>query len=537
MAPNHPTSWAELGDALHHLGRLEEAEAAFAKGVSLSATSTIAALGLANVLCDRGRPAEAQKVLDRALESIPDNEFLLGRYSTCLGKLARMDRALSAAESALLKFPRSWQLAQTACPASNYVTDDPVRLFQIHSRFGRIFEGAGIGISPSITNPDPERTLRIGILSADLRGHSVSHFVEPILKHIDRTACAITMFSVGPSDDVTARLRNYGHPLLELLGKPRKEILASIKKANIDILLDLSGHTLGGDVHLLRSRPVPLIGNYCGYPNSVGMKSIDFRLVDAITDPPGEADKYNVEELVRIEGCFLCFEPRPESIHCEIETVPGLKPTFGSFNAARKISDEYLALCRGVLERVPKSGLVFKSLDFRAQECAQLVQERAAAAGIDVSRLRLIDPTDASHDHLQIYRQIHVALDTFPYSGTTTTCEALFMGVPVVTLLGRSHAARVSASLLRAADIENCIATSPAEYVDLAAQQMEHMLSDSQGRAVRRAAFLSSDLCNGQLFASRFAAALRTVWRRAVGAVGPHGNGDVGDGKDVRKSR
>ena len=518
MRPEHPTSWTELGEALQRQGKMQEARESFDKAVQINPKSALACLGLAGVLTDLGRWGEAQALLHAAIEQIPGNEPLLGRYSMILGKLARMSDAVSQAEQALQKFPRSWELAQCAAVAGNYCIDDPARLFEMHRRFGELFEYRGVLKGPQIENVDPERLLRVGLVSPDFRGHSVSYFVEPLLRHADRTRVEYVLFSTGPRDHVTDMLRSCGHVFHDMFGKPRTLLKERLLGAKLDILIDLCGHMRGGDLELLRARLAPLQINYCGYPNTLGLKSVDFRLVDEVTDPSGWSDACATETLIRVQGCFLSFAPRQGSLECDVERVENLPPTFGSFNAARKISDQYLALCRAVLERVPESRLVFKSMDFRAPECEAIVRDRAGTAGIDQARLTLLGPSDDTRNHLEAYRGMHVALDTYPYSGTTTTCEALLMGVPVVTLMGRTHPSRVSASLLRAAGIDGCVAETAEEFADCAARQMELELANPHSRRERQRKFLSSELCDGKEWAGHFEAALRSAWQMRLGA-------------------
>ncbi len=517
MAPTHPTSWAELGTALHHLGKFEESRVAYSKGVELSPTSVIASLGLADVLADMGRQGEAVRHLEVAIQNIPGNEALLGKYSMVLGKLAKMSDALATAERALKLYPKSWELAQCACAAANYVVEDPQRLFDIHVRFGKTFEFKGANPPVRFTNTELNRPMRVGLVSADFRAHSVSHFVEPLLAHIDRKQCELFLYCTGPSDSVTKQLRSYGHTFVDCFMKPRRELVDSIRNRQLDILIDLSGHTRGGDSALLRSRVAPLQGNYCGYPNTLGLRSVDFRLVDEITDPTGQADAFCVEKLVRIEECFLCYQPRAESLTLDTKRVPG-PFTFGCFNAARKISDTFLELCAAVCSAAPDARLLLKNLDFKDPECVAMIRERALAAGIAEKQLVLEGPSKTPLEHLAKYQEVDIALDTFPYSGTTTTCESLLMGVPTITMVGKAHPSRVSASLLNAVRLDGCVAQNKAEFVELASAWKNTRARGDMQRAALREQFLASALCNGRLFSSRFVAALRGIWRERIAA-------------------
>jgi predicted O-linked N-acetylglucosamine transferase (SPINDLY family) len=241
---------------------------------------------------------------------------------------------------------------------------------------------------------------------------------------------------------------------------------ALVRRERVDALLELNGHTGDNRLPALARKPAPLLVTAIGYPDTTGVPAIDLRLVDSTTDPPG-AEAACTERLLRLDPCFLCYTP-PDEAPAPAPPPETAAPTFGSFNNASKLVPRTVALWAKVLRAAPGSRLLLKSIGLEDASIRAAVTRRFAAEGIDASRLELRDARLDRAEHLALYGQVHVALDPTPYNGTTTTCEALWMGVPVVTLPGVRHASRVSASLLGAAGFPQWIAADEATFVRLA---------------------------------------------------------------------
>jgi predicted O-linked N-acetylglucosamine transferase (SPINDLY family) len=248
-----------------------------------------------------------------------------------------------------------------------------------------------------------------------------------------------------------------------------------------------------------------------GYPNTTGHPCVDWRIVDSITDPAGD-DAYCTERLARIDPCFLCYSPFADAPPPAMP-AQGTPFTFGSFNLAAKVREQTVELWSAALARVPGSRLLLKSKSISDPALLGRLMARLQAGGIDASRVDVAPYTKTNAEHLALYSRVHVALDCTPYNGTTTTCEALWMGVPVVCIAGDRHAARVGASLLHAAGCGEFLARTPAEFAQIAAG-----LAQDQGRlaALRsslRARLAASPLMDQPAYAARFHAALRECWR------------------------
>jgi predicted O-linked N-acetylglucosamine transferase (SPINDLY family) len=362
---------------------------------------------------------------------------------------------------------------------------------------------------------EPGRRLKVGYVSPDFRQHSVAYFVDPLLKGHDQQAVEVFCYAeVARPDAVTARLRGYGGHWLVTVGLSDDDLTERIRTDGIDILVDLAGHTEKNRLGVFAHKPAPVQVTWLGYPNTTGRKSIDYRLVDAVTDPVGEADAWASETLVRVEGGFLCYAgsrgaPEPTAPPCLMtDTV-----TFGSFNNPAKLSPATLDAWGSLLARLPQARLLLKGRPFADAATRALFLSRLGERGVAAERVELVAWMPSGAAHLGLYNRVDIALDPFPYNGTTTTCEALWMGVPVVTLRGDRHRGRVGASLLTQVGLKDWIASSMEEYLEIAdtlAGDPDHL---KYLRRTLRPRLAASPLCDGRAFARKIEAAYRTIWQ------------------------
>jgi predicted O-linked N-acetylglucosamine transferase (SPINDLY family) len=237
---------------------------------------------------------------------------------------------------------------------------------------------------------------------------------------------------------------------------------------NIDVLVDLAGHTAGHRLGIFAHRPAPVQVSYLGYPATTGLSRIQYRLTDALADPPGTTEAQHTERLVRLPASFLCYAPPAGEQAPPVNEPPSLasgQVTFGSFNDASKVSDRVLALWARVLTAVPGSRLVLKNKGLADQSVRQRIRDLMRAHGVEGDRLELLAFKPDLTTHLACYQAVDIGLDTFPYNGTTTTCEALWMGVPVITLAGEAHVGRVGTSLLSGVGLGQLCADSEEAYL------------------------------------------------------------------------
>lgn len=496
------------------VGAHEAAEKAQRRAIELTPMDAAPHAALIAGLSERRRFVDAERVCRDALAAIPGD---LSLESLLAGALLNQSRAREAADllaDLARRFPGNAAVAGGLALVLNYPSGvSREEHFAAHRRFGQIIEAQPpVAVLPPRPATGPERRLRVGLISPDLRRHSVASFIEPLLQHADRERLEFVVYYTNAvADEVTARLR----PLAALWhGAERatdEQLALQVRADGVDILLELSGHTHGGCLPVLNARPASLQGSYCGYPNTTGLGRADLRLVDSLTDPPG-AESFSTERLVRIDPCFLCYTPPAESPEPRLPE-PGRPITFGSFNAAQKLSDDTVSLWARVLAACPGARLLLKAVNFADAGVRHIVAGRFARAGVSPDRLELRAPTADQRDHLAGYHDVDIALDPTPYAGTTTTCEALWMGVPVVTLAGDRHAARVGVSLLHAAGAPELIAQSSDAFVAISARLVADEAARAAYRATLRDRLRQGVLCDGPAFARRFEAALRSVWR------------------------
>lgn len=350
--------------------------------------------------------------------------------------------------------------------------------------------------------------MKIGYVSGDFRRHSVANFLLPLFRHHDRSRFQVYCYTNNAwSDDVTERLIAASDHWRRIFALDDEAAAKLIAEDGIDVLLDLSGHTANNRLSLFARQPAPVQATWLGYPGSTGIEAIQYRLVDAITDPPDEADSHYSERLVRLDKGFLCYEPLDEAP--EPIARPDGPVRFGSFNNPAKLSPATLELWMKVLEAVDGSELVLKGRSLADAKMRQTLLTRFAKRGISPERIVLLEHMAAPERHMAAYGEVDIALDPFPYNGTTTTCEALWMGVPVVTLLGARHSARVGASLLTQVGLESLIARDERDYVRLAADLAADHRRRSGLRGKLRGMMRASPLCDGPGFARRLEEAYR----------------------------
>ena len=285
-----------------------------------------------------------------------------------------------------------------------------------------------------------------------------------------------------------------------------------IREDRIDILIDLAGHTGNNRLGIFAAKPAPVQMTYLGYPNTTGLRTIDYRITDGVADPAGE-EVYYSEELLRLDGCFLCYQPPADAP--EVAPLPALTSghvTFGSFNNFSKINPGVLQLWSGVLKQVPGSRLLLKCPALTDATVRENVGAALQALGIGAERVDLLGHTRTRQEHLALYARVDIALDTFPYNGTTTTCEALWMGVPVLSLVGKHHAGRVGASLLSAADLTDWLADTPESFVATAQARAADLGGLGQLRGVLRGKLADSTLSDAAGFVCHLEESLRQIW-------------------------
>jgi protein O-GlcNAc transferase len=498
-----------LGNILTMQGKHDKGVAAFRSALAANTALPGARLGLANALRSLHRYTEAADLL-------ADLTDALALATLAATHLSRGDpaRAWTIASDAAARFPDDLTLATTraniACYVPGLSRDDEWRT---QRAYGEIFD-RNVRITPPPLDRarDPDRTLTIGLVSPDFREHSVGCFLGPLLTNLDPARLRTVLYFSGRADAATERFRRLAGVFRDVTALSDHDLAMTVRRDAIDILVDLSGHTLGHRLPLFVFRAAPVQVSYLGYPSITGLSAMDARLVDAITDPPPEANSLSPERLVRLDGPFLAFEVPPQTPAPRRPRSHGDPIILGSFNAMPKINPVVLDTWAAILVRVPGSRLVLKSGPLADESVRRALHARAAAAGLDPGRVECLPSTATRADHLTSYARVDLALDPFPYHGTTTTCEAAAMGVPTLTLRGDRHAARVGATINAALGLSDFVTDSIEGYVSAAVALAADTARLADLHATLPGRLAGSPLRDGARLARSFESALRGLW-------------------------
>jgi len=504
-----------LGHCLLRLGQIEEAARCFHALVERVPGSWRAHAELAQALHLLGREEEAVARYRRATELNPRDPSLWDNLGIVLCCQARYEEAITCHRRAM-ETTAGFATAHSNLLLTLHYHPDVQReaLFREHLVWGKR-HGAPAAAPPHGNSRDPDRRLRIGYLSRDLRTHSVAYFIEPLLATHDRDRFEVWCYASPAAGDATAvRLRTLASGWRELTGHPPAAVARQIRSDGIDILVELGGHTHSDLLLACAHRPAPVQVTYLGYPDTTGLPAIDYRLVDETTDPAG-AEQWCSEALVRLPGCFLCYHPPHNAPPVEPPPVTRQDHvTFGSFNNLAKVNDAVVALWSRLLHVVAGSRLFIKAPSLDDPATRDRYRGLFADHCVAAERITLRGRAQEVGDHLALYREVDIALDPFPYNGTTTTCEALWMGAPVVTLAGMTHAGRVGTSLLKAAGLDEHIATGPEQFLDVATRLATDRERLVALRASLRERMRASSLCDAERFTRTLEESYRTMWRR-----------------------
>jgi predicted O-linked N-acetylglucosamine transferase (SPINDLY family) len=517
IAPGYADAHYNLGCALSNQHRHAEAIAAWRQAVRIKPGHREALANLGNGLRELGELQEAIVASREAIRVAPDHAPAHAGLGAALSDQANLDEAFAAYREAIRLKPDFVQASSALLACMNYSERvSPAALFEAHrswhERYGRLARRP-----LAYANDRSEgRRLKVGYVSPDFRGHSVAQFLEPLLQNHDRSQIEIFCYAeVSAPDGWTKRFEELADHWVATTAMSDDALAGRIRGDRIDILVDLAGHTSKNRLMVFARKPAPLQITWLGYPNSTGLEEIDYRLVDATTDPPGEADALASEILVRLPGCFLCYGgPAAAPVPTPPPCLATGGVTFGSFNNPAKLSGATLDAWARLLNRLPQARLLLKGKSFGDAATRDLYLDRLSQRGVAAARVELIAQLPESNAHLALYNRIDIALDPFPYNGTTTTCEALWMGVPVVALRGDRHAGRVSASLLTAIGMEDLVADSVEGYGEIAVALAGDPARLRELRQSLRPHMVASQLCDATGFSRKIEHTYRTIWRR-----------------------
>lgn len=516
--PDDPETQMMLGNVMVAIKRFDEGAQAFASYLRACPSDAGAVMGLGQCLVSLGRTEEAVSAMQRGIDASPDDANMYGYMASVLVAIGQVARAMAIVKRGYARLPHATGLLSFIVQNSNFLEGvDPVEHRDLHRRLCDAWAAQAPRPSVRLENTlDPSRSLRVGFLSGDFKLHACAFFMRSLIPLLDRRSVSVFCYSTAAAEDGWTSIFKSGATWRPVSHLDDAALAATIRADRIDVLVDCSGHFEGNRLPALQPRVAPVQCTWLGYPNTTGLATMDWRIVDAVTDPP-EHDAHLSERAARLPNCFVCYTPPKDAPEVSARS-PEEPIVFGSFNRLDKVTDSTLdAWCR-VLRTVPGSRMAIKSR-MMTGELQDLAKARFTVRGIDAARIVASDYVPDTRSHLSLYRGIDIALDAFPYNGTTTTCEASWMGVPVVTLAGGVHRARVGASINTVLGLADLIATNVDEYVAIASTLAQDRPRLTALRSSLRSRMAASPLCNAPTYARDFEALLRDLWRRHVASA------------------
>ena len=471
-----PQDWDLIGSSQAELGDIAGAERCFDRAIAIAPDAPEPVYHAAWARRELGKHRESLAYFRRARELQPDNLSALSGYLFSLNFSPDLDRA---------------------------------EIFREHLECGKLLR---IAHPPraSVPRGGPREKLRIAYISPDFRYHAVSFFVEPLLMHHDRARFEVWCCHLHPHRDaMTDRLRRLSDHWIDCAPLSDEEIARRIETAQVDVLVDLAGHTDMNRIAVLARRPAPVIATWLGYLNTTGTDAVDFRITDPVSDPPGATEQFHAEKLLRLPQTQWCRRP-PETA-AKVSSLPLSRSgsvRFASFNKSSKVTDETLHLWSRLLTRVANSTLLFVGIDRGRWDS---LPQAFAALGVAPERLDFRERVPLE-EFFVLHEEVDIALDGYPYSGATTTLDSLWMGVPTLTLAGEWPMSRSTASILTALELEDWIARTPEEFLDIAARKAADPPALAALRSGLRERLVRSILMDGPRFTSQLEDLYWQMW-------------------------
>lgn len=520
LDPSDVDACLHMGHVLRTMGSATLACQLYEKWLDQNAPHAAVMRSLAALLTRDGHIDRALPWAQKAADMDLDPHALIQVGSTLM-QARRMVEAMDYCRRAIDLSNRKANTYSTALLGSNYLYEDPQKVLDIHAEFGRQLD-APDQPEPTWRPVAAAERLRVGFVSGDFVRHSVSYFIGPVLEHIDKRRFEVTCYhNLAFGDEVTERMKTYADHWVECEGLSDAHLRQRIIDDGMHLLIDLAGLTSNSRSTMFARRCAPVQLNYLGYPTLTGVPAIDFRITDVVIDP-GDMPEHSSELPLCLSRSMFCYRPDENPVIAPPPVLPAGHITFGSFNNIAKVTDHTLELWARVMAGVPGSRLLLKSQSM-AQAANRLnIEKFMAERGIAADRLTLQPWAARKASHLLMYNEVDIALDPFPYNGATTTCEALWMGVPVVTLRGRTHTSRMGASILNAIGRPDWVADTDDDYVSTITRLAADVNALAQWRLEAREVIAASALLDEVGFTREFESLLEQAWARKDQACVTH---------------
>lgn len=505
-----------LGLVLHEAGRPEAAIEHYRKAITLNPGFAGAYNDLGNVLHRLAREEEAAAAYRKAIEVDPDFAEAHYNLGLSLQEQARLDEAVGCFRRALELKPDFKDADGNLLFVLNYHPDiHPEKLFAEYRRWNEAHAAPLTARAGSHANDrSAARVLRVGYVSPDFRGHSAAPFIEPLLAHHHESRVEVHAYAeVAQPDAVTERFRNMVDRWTVTVGMSDEELAARVRADGIDILVDLAGHTANNRLLAFARKPAPVQVTWLGFGYTTGLEAMDYFFGDPYFVPQG-TERYFSETVFRLPRTAFAYRPPA--------TMPGVGPlpalrnghlTFGCFSRTVRLNYKVIALWARLLQELPASRLVLNAKVFTDRPTYDLFRSRFAAHGVDTDRVHLVY-TSPQPKTWEAYNKVDIALDPFPHNAGTTTFEALWMGVPVISLVDRPPLGRFGATILNNVGLPGWLAESPDGYIAVARREAENLDGLAELRAGLRERMLASPICDEEGFARAVEAAYREMWKK-----------------------
>ena len=505
---------SNLGAILMPMGRIEEAADALQKALALNPGNPDALNNFGNILKDKGQLDEAIASYRRAIELRSNYADAWGNLGNALKLIGHIDEAIQSYRRSLSLRPNP-TIASNLCYALHFHPN--ITAGQIHEEHvawdQQYAKPLSSQITPHANDRAPDRRLRIGYISPDFRAHPIGRFLLPLFMHYDHQNFEIVCYSdVWQPDAVTEALRGCADVWRQTAGVADAKVADVIRLDKIDLLIDLTMHMQNNRMLVFARKPAPIQATYLAYCSTTGVSTIDYRISDPFLDPPGSDESIYTEKTIRLPTSYWCYHPPP--VTAELRDPPclsGGRITFGSMNNAAKVTAPTLRMWAELLRAVPHSDLLIYAHEGSHR---QEVTEVFARHGVEPARLRFV-PMVPLGQYFTHYHRIDIALDPFPYGGGTTTCDALWMGVPVVTMTGQTAVSRAGLSILSNTGISEWVAESPERYIAIAAGLAGDIQKLKELRLSLRPLMQASSLMDAPRFAREIEGAYRKMWRES----------------------
>ena len=517
VEPANIEALTNLAAAVAISGQWQPAEELFRRCLTMDPENVIALVSLAEVLRRRGRLTEAEYYCRQALHYTPDDHSALYNYALIITQMGEVDRALAIFQRLRLAEPENRRFFSSFVNALNYHAGlSPGAVLQAHC------DGPAQWYSCrrndfTVRSPSPSggRRLRLGYLSAAPESRSVGRFIASVWAHHDRRTFEIFVFNAvdHPPAETGDGWRERVDHWYDVGQLNDAQLLELIRKLGVHVLVDLVGHGAGNRLGVLALQAAPVQVSYLGYPNTTGLTTVDYRISDVYADPPEISDRYFTEQLYRLPDGFLSMPPPPARI--EPAGPPVLhtgRVTFGSFNALPQLNQKVLATWAELLQRFPESRLVVHAEGLDDHELRRRFVARFAGLSVDPARILAAGSEPDESSRLRGYHDIDIALDPFPCCGVTSLCEALWMGVPVISLVGRSHAARLGYSVLSHIGRQQWAVSTEQAYIAAAGALAGDTEALARQRLTLRRDFAGSVLGDGAALTRQLETAFVEMW-------------------------